>query len=263
MHKNHGGPANQFIRKVKGEGGPNYEILREHVTRTRTFMDPQELDHMHKVIREYEQCLMREAWAFEEWKRRLYAKVEKGDLPRSVEPLIETFNILDMFDDMKAHAMRKATANKRDEFAEEFSSVPYASMRGVMTWSNRLAHQYGEPTCNDLDELLYEISTRAEPRNLFLLGASSRVRNLLDETYERLVGRTNSHAFRDKARRPWHVKKDQETLDAELQERIPIDKYYMDDDQLKSIALMMANSDRIQRNITEMPAIFNEFRDSF
>jgi hypothetical protein len=156
VNKNHGGPANQFIRKVKGEGGPNYEILRDHVTRTRTFMDPQELDNMHKVIREYETCLMREAWAFEEWKRRLYAKVEKGDLPRSVEPLIETFNILDMFDDMKAHAMRKATANKRDEFAEEFSSVPYASMRGVMTWSNRLAQQYGEPTCNDLDEISFE-----------------------------------------------------------------------------------------------------------
>jgi hypothetical protein len=116
VRKDHGGPANQFIRKVKGEGGPNYPILHDHVTRTRTFMDPQELDKQHKVIREYEKCLMREAWAFDEWKRRLYEKVEKGDLPRSVEPLIETYNILDMFDDMKAHAMRKATASKSGEF---------------------------------------------------------------------------------------------------------------------------------------------------
>ena len=127
----------------------------------------------------------------------------------------------------------------------------------------RLAFEHGEPLCNDIDELLFEISTRAEPRNSFLLGASSRVRNLLDETYERLVGRTHSHAFRDKADRPWHVKKDQETLDAEERKQIPIDKYYMDDDQLKSIALMIAGSDRIKYNITEMPAIFNEFRDSF
>ena len=97
---------------------------------------------------------MREAWAFDGWKRRLYEKVEKGDLPRSVEPLIETYNILDMFDDMKAHAMRKATASKSGEFAEEFSNVPYASRKGVMTWSNRLALQHGEATCNDLDELL-------------------------------------------------------------------------------------------------------------
>ena len=37
----------------------------------------------------------------------------------------------------------------------------------------------------------------------------------------------------------------------------------MDDDQLQSIALVIANSDRILHNITEMPAIFNEFRDSF
>ena len=54
MNKNHGGPANQFIRKVKGEGGANYKILHDHVTRTRTFMDPQELDNQPKVIREYE-----------------------------------------------------------------------------------------------------------------------------------------------------------------------------------------------------------------
>ena len=101
---------------------------------------------------------MREAWAFDGWKRRLYEKVEKGDLPRSVEPLIETYNILDMFDDMKAHAMRKATASKSGEFAEEFSSVPYASRKGVMTWSNRLALQHGEATYNDLDEILFEIS---------------------------------------------------------------------------------------------------------
>ncbi len=40
VRKDHGGPANQFIRKIKGEGGPNYEVLRDHVTRTRTFMDP-------------------------------------------------------------------------------------------------------------------------------------------------------------------------------------------------------------------------------
>ncbi len=59
------------------------------------------------------------------------------------------------------------------------------------------------------------------------------------------------------------MKKDQNTLDAEERKQIPIDKYYMGDDQLKSIALMIAGSDRIKYNITEMPAIFNEFRDSF
>ena len=40
VSKNHGGPANQFIRKVKGEGGPNYQILHDHANKTRTFMEP-------------------------------------------------------------------------------------------------------------------------------------------------------------------------------------------------------------------------------
>ena len=66
VRKDHGGPANQFIRKVKGEGGEEYEILREHTTRNRAFIDPKEFDHMHPVIRGYEKCLMREAMAFEE-----------------------------------------------------------------------------------------------------------------------------------------------------------------------------------------------------
>ncbi len=226
VSKNHGGPATQFIRKVRGEGGPNYPILHSYVTKTRRYMEPKELESQPKVIREYEKNVMREAWAFDEWKRRLYDKVEKGELPRSVEAQMETYNILDMFDDMKAHALRKATASKSGEFAEEFSSVPPASRKGVLMWSNRLALQHGEATYNDLDEILFEISTRAEPRDLFLLGASSRVRDYCDETYERLVGKANGHAFRDKTIRPWHVKKDQETPDAELQERIPINKYY-------------------------------------
>ena len=108
---------------------------------------------MHPVIREYEKCLMREAYAFEEWKRRLYTRVAEGKLPKSVEPLIETFNILDMFDDMKAHSVRQATAGRRGEFEEEFRNVPYASMKGVLTWSNRLAFQHNEALCNDIDEL--------------------------------------------------------------------------------------------------------------
>ena len=92
-------------------------------------------------------------------------------------------------------------------------------------WSNRLALQHGDATYNDLDEILFEIATRAEPRDLFLLGASSRVRDYCDQTYERLVGKANSYAFRDKSIRPWQVKKDQDTLDAEFDGRISISKY--------------------------------------
>ncbi|MDP7560975.1 MAG: hypothetical protein QF745_10595, partial [Planctomycetota bacterium] len=40
VSKNHGGPANQFIRKVRGEGGPNYPILHSYVTKTRLYMEP-------------------------------------------------------------------------------------------------------------------------------------------------------------------------------------------------------------------------------
>ena len=130
-------------------------------------------------------------------------------------------------------------------------------------WSNRLALQHGDATYNDLDEILFEIATRAEPRDLFLLGASSRVGDYCDQTCERLIGKADSYAFRDKSIRPWHVKKDQDTLDAEFDGRISTSKYYMDDDEMKRIVLMIANSDRILHNITTMPAIFNDFRDSF
>ncbi len=226
-------------------------------------MEPHELASQPKVIQEYEKCMMREAWAFAEWKQRLRDKVENGELPISVEDHIDSYTILDMFDDMKAHALRKATSIRVTAFQEEFSKIPTASRKGVLRWYNRLAQQDGGHAYNDLDEILSEIAIRAEPRDEFLLGASLRVRDFCDQTYERLIGRTNRHAFRDKSIRPWHIKKDQETLKAEFDDKIPRNKRYMGDEEMKRIVLMVANSDRISHNITSVPAIFEEFRNSF
>ena len=79
---------------------------------------------MHPCVQEYEKCLRREALAFEEWKRRLQERVEDGHLPRSVEPFIDDFNILDMFNDMKAHAVWAATMAQTEKCSEEFQNVP-------------------------------------------------------------------------------------------------------------------------------------------
>ena len=89
------------------------------------------------------------------------------------------------------------------------------------------------------------------------------MRGYLDETYERLMGK-NRWAYRSKEDRPWHTKKDQETLDVEERRDAQKDRHYLSDDQLKMFALMISVSDRIKHNITDMPALFNiEFRNSF
>ncbi len=106
---------------------------------------------MHPCIKECEKCLSREAYAFEEWKRRLRTRIAERKLPKSVEPLIDGFDIVDVFDDMKAHAMRAATVAQRGKFEEEFRNVPYRSMMGVLKWNNYLAYQHNEPGCDDLE----------------------------------------------------------------------------------------------------------------
>ena len=111
-------------------------------------MEPHELASQPRVIQEYEKCMTREAWAFTEWKQRLYEKIQNNELPVSVRDQIESYTILDMFDDMKAHSLRKATANNVASFQEEFSNIPPASRRGVLMWSNRLAMQDGGHTYN-------------------------------------------------------------------------------------------------------------------
>ena len=134
VSKAFGGPANRFFRKIVKEGGEEATILSEHAERNRAFLDPADFEQMPACIQEYEKCLRREALAFEEWKRRLHSRIADGHLPRSVEPHIDGFDILDMFDDMKAHAARAATVAQKDKFEEEFRNVPYRSLMGVLKW---------------------------------------------------------------------------------------------------------------------------------
>ena len=263
VSKAFGGPANRFFRKIVKEGGEEATILSEHAERNRAFLDPADFEQMPACIQECEKCLRREALAFEEWKRRLQSRIADGHLPKSVEPFIEGFDILDMFNDMKAHAVRAATVAQTKKFAEELENVPYPGLMGVLKWYNYLAYQKGEAGCDNLDELLIDTSIRAEPRDLFVLGASSRVRTYLDDTYERMMGK-HRWAFRKKEDRPWHKLKDRETLDAEERGIALKDQHYMSDDQMKMLALLIAVQDRIENSITDMPALNNiEFRHSF
>jgi hypothetical protein len=51
VNQNHGGPAAQFLRKVKGEAGPNYPILFAYLNSgARHFMEPHELATQPSVI---------------------------------------------------------------------------------------------------------------------------------------------------------------------------------------------------------------------
>jgi hypothetical protein len=226
-------------------------------------MEPCDLVSQPSVIQEYEKCVRREAQAFAEWKVRLKEKVANSKLPVSVGNQIESFTILDMFDDMRAHSLRMATSVRVAAFQVEFSKIPNASRKGVLRWYNRIAQQDGSPIYNDLNEILSEIAIRAEPRDEYLLGASLRLRDYCDQIYERLVGRIYRYAIRPKYLRPWHTKKNKEILDAELEHNLPRNKFYMSDEELKRLVLMVANSDRITHNITSVPAIFDEFRNTF
>jgi hypothetical protein len=261
VNENHDGPAAQFLRKVEGEAGPNWPILDAYIRGgTRGFMEPRDLDSQPSVIQEYEKCVWREARAFIEWKVRLMNRVADGKLPKPIEKQIESFTILDMFDDMRAHSLRKATSVQVAAFHVEFGKIPNASRKGVLRWYNHLAKQDGDSVYNDLDEVLSEVALRLEPRDEYVLGASLRVRDFCDQVYERLVGRIYKYAIRPKYLRPWHAKKTEEILDAELVHNAPRNMYYMDDEELKRIVLMVANHDRITHNITSVPAIFGEFQ---
>ncbi len=170
---------------------------------------------------------------------------------------------MDMFYDMKAHSVREATKAQTDKFAEELACVPHHALSGVLKWYNYLAYQAKEQGCDNLEELLIDISSGAEPRDLFVLGASSRLRTYLDDTYERMMSKTR-WAYRDKGDRPWYQLKDNKTLNAEERGLVQKDQYYLTDDKFKMFALLIAVQDRKKHNITDMPALNNfEFLHSF
>ena len=71
-------------------------------------------------------------------------------------------------------------------------------------------------------------------------------------------------AWREQKDRPWHLLKTQDGLEKEDNGLADPRQYYMDDDHLKFIALIIAVADRRKHNITSTPALSNEsFRNSF
>ncbi len=258
------GPANCFY-KIAKEGGEAAGLLADHVENGRIILDPENFACLPHCIQEYEKCLRRGTVAFQTWKGKLRERVEKGELPTSIRAAIENdeFDVLDVFYDMKAHSIKEATKEQSEKFAEALESVPQQALSGVLRLYNYLAFQKGELGCDNLDDLLIDISSRAQPRDLFLLGASSRARAYLDDTYERMMSK-NRWAYRGKEGRPWYQLKDNESLKAEERGLVPKTKYYLTDDQFKMFALLIAVWDRKKHIITDMPALNNrEFRHSF
>ena len=110
---------------------------------------------------------------------------------------------------------------------------------------------------------MVDISCRAQPRDKFVLGTTSRLRIYLDDTYERMMSKTRK-AYRDKEDRPWYKLKDKKTLDAEERGSVRKYLYYLSDDQLEMFAVLIAVEDRKKHNLTDMPALNNmEFRNYF
>ena len=193
------GPANCFYDKIINKGGEEAELLSNHVENRRIILDPEDVACLPHCIQEYEKCLRRETVAFQTWKEKLKSRISKGELPPSIRTALENddFDIMDMFYDVKAHSVREATKAQTDKFAEELARVPHHALSGVLKWYNYLAYQAKEQGCDNPEELLIDISSRAEPRDLFVLGASSRLRIYLDDTYERMMSKTR-RAYRDK-----------------------------------------------------------------
>ena len=101
------GPANKYYRKVVEQGGENAEILCAHAERMRAVFNPEEFQALPHCIREFEKQKSRETLAFVAWKDKLKARIEKGELPPTLQ--IDDLDIMDMFYDVKAHSVRMVT----------------------------------------------------------------------------------------------------------------------------------------------------------
>ena len=143
--------------------------------------------------------------AFQAWKEKLKIRIEKGELPLALRD-VEEFDIVDMMFDVKTHSVRMATKDRQGKFEAELRDVPMNSFEGVLRWHNYIAVHEGESGCENLEELLIDISCRVKSRDKFILGTTSRVRLYLDETYVRLMGRI-PWAQRAEEDRPWHALK--------------------------------------------------------
>ena len=158
------GPANKFCQKVLGQGGENADILTAHVERMRAIFNPEEFEGLPHCIREFEKQKNRETLAFMAWKDKLQTRIDNGELPPTIR--IDDLDILDMFYDVEAHSVRRATKEQTTKFENELRCVPLNALAGVLKWYNFLATQAGEAGCENLDELLIDISCRAQPRDM-------------------------------------------------------------------------------------------------
>ena len=253
---------NRHFRKILDQGGEDAGALVGHVERRRAIFVSDEFEFLPRCIQEYERCKIQDMLAFQAWKGRLEIRIENGELPLALRDADE-LGIVDMIFDVKAHSVRKATGDQKGKFETELRDVPVHFLEGVLRWYNFLAVFEGESGCDNLEELLIDISCRAKSRDKFILRTTSRAWLYLGETYVRLMGRI-PWAQGAKEDTPWHALKSQETLGAEERGSAKQDEYYMSDDELKFVTLLVAVEDRRRHNITDMPALSNvEFRSSF